>query len=192
MESTLRKLRGFDQTDGCRKAESLSQSERWRLYSRSLVTISAFDNAIHEYCRDYFDLCGNEDLNFRHKVCNQLKGPMSFAFLLTVHLDSPCVQSQQTEQSNFSLPVIRPTGLPPTPNTYTDLISEMRVQSLLEESTGGCVPAMRQQGRLIAKQAKEVELVQYLFIKRNKTEVFGTRRLTKFFEQWLPAHLDSN
>jgi len=191
MESTLRKLRGFDlEPDTCRKASDLTQGELVRLYSRSLVAIAGYDTAIVKYCRDYFDRVGNSDINFRHDVCGQLRGAFGFAYLFAIYLDSEWFKISYEREVNRTPPTFRTDQTPPTPNTYIDLISEMRVLTLLEESSGGKLGANRQQGRLIAAKAKEVELVEYLFIRANKTEVLGTKHLHDFFSTWLPKQLD--
>lgn len=193
MESTLRMLRGFEQeSETCLKASMLTPTQLVRLYSRSLVAISAYDTAIVQYCRDFFIQAGNKDMNFRHSICSQLKGPVSFAFLFAVYLDSERFKEAFSSEVGRGAPSLRPEGTQPTPNLYSDMVSEMKVQTSLEESAGdNKLRALRQQGKLTSQKAKEVDLVQYLFIKKNQTKVFGTEGLHRFFMAWLPKHLDA-
>ncbi len=193
MPSILRKYRAFEKDDTpCQLASQLEVGQYVRSVSRSLVMLAAFDAAVVAYCRSFFDAVGNEDLNFRHKVCGQLRGQLSFAFLWALYLDSAVFKEHYNQEAGLNANNVLDPKYEPTPGRYIGLVDKMSTCTLLEEQGGGKARAFNQQARLICRMAKEVDLVDYVPVSKVKNLVYGRPELHEFFAEWLPMKMDEH
>ncbi len=163
-----------------------------RLLSRSIVTAAAFDQAMIEYCREYFDEANVDDLVLRHQVCSKLRGPVAFSALLAVFLDSPDFTGSIEKSVRRKSDLLHGDIEANSPRTYAKLLEGLHAPTEKEEQFGNTANALNQQMRLIARSAQEVGLVDYLYVSRVKTQICATKKLSEFFATRLAEKLSFN
>lgn len=178
-------------TQGERSGE-LSLSQFVRTVSRSIVSIAVYDHAMMQYCQRYFDSAGVDDLAYRHDVCSKLRGSLAFSTLWAIYLDSADFRQAYEGSENVTPPSISGPSNAGSPSVFAKLAEDFHSPTEKESKYGNVSNALSQQVRLIARKAKEIELVEYVYVTRVKSSVFGTPKLAKFFMEDFASQLDDS
>ena len=188
----LRNFRGLDtDTSSCTSTSDMELNQYVRVVTRGLFVAPAYDHAIVQYCRARFDdaKIDKKDI-YRHEICSALRGTTAFVVLWLVFLDSDRFREMYRTDTGHEPPSIRDRNTEPTPNVYADFARELKAPTLQEMHHKNITDALRQQTRKILLKAKEVDLVKYKKIKKNRVQVFGTKHLYKFFTECLAEKMD--
>lgn len=188
--ANIKSLFSFSEISEPIEAKNLSIDQYVRLTTRSLLTASSFDAAMVSYSRHYFDQIGNTDLHFRHDVVSKLRGTLAFSVLWAIYLNSASFENFFKSETGTTPPKISGTNSEASPSLYANLVREMLTQTELENDQPASKQALTQRVRKIARSAKEVELVDYVFVKTNKTLIHGTEALHDFFTNWLSSEFE--
>lgn len=187
----FRGFRGLDVEMGaCLSTREMPLSQFVRVLTRSMVAAAAYDQAMVQYCRDYFEAANIEDIHFRHEICLKLRGPTACSLLWGVFLDSEPFRVAYTKETGRAPPVMRDRNTEPSPAVYSDFIKETKSPTLRELKYKNTENALQQQTRQVFIKAKEVDLVEYIYINKVKTLVKGTDKLFQFFTENVSNKMD--
>jgi hypothetical protein len=190
MPNSLKELRGLNQPTGCVKATNMPIDQYLRSLTRGISNDGAFKDALHQYCQDYFDECGIQDWPFRHKACDQFRNSLAFPTLLSIWIDSESFRVAYSQEVGKQAPRIRDQTQEPKSTFFAKFVREFWFDTYKEAVYGNADSAHNQRVKKIAKAAKEVDLVEYVYVTPIDVRYFAKPALHTFFTEFLPPRID--